>query len=651
MPHTLRAHTCRSTQRLQSASAPLPPGLASTLPLVSSAVVGLSALFPGSALAVAGEPVDACSPRVWILKAREDASCLRNGEHFVPASLSALEPGYTIQRLYSCEDQAALNSRLLSANANGLEPYYLLEFQGEHPPTEAPAVLGRASRVEFSCGVAGLSDSQYGSSATTIPTQPEHHSVLTGSADAVEGLTRRLCDSGDCAASNVSRPRVAVLDSGISPVVVPEVADEGWSALTGSGLPWLTDDHGHGSAVARLIADATGSLADLVSIQVLDGGGRGLQHQVAQGLVAAAGTFKADVLNLSLGWRRDDAVPEGSMPEYFQVALELMRFAPIQVIAAAGNRCGENESECEAFYPAALAPTLSAGGMSESNQASPQSVKFNTHLFAPSEGVCARVPTDNGLSARPARIGGTSMASAQVTGAYALLLAYRMAEAGVYRASQLSPSIREELVQALETDEFLDGYRLNLCTAMENLGIETGYCTAWEDVQGLDSLVSACGARDISTQITLDSLEDLKSFEYGELEVFALPGSELAVETIPPLDSEGEGAWCSGLWSAPTNPVCTSCDYCSNLTGNTVTVRVSGLQPDLTQFQLKVVTVEDRRIYFPLSGGSSALTSGLAIQLPGELSQDRVRELWLMGAPADYSVWYASPLARTGTCP
>ena len=154
-----------------------------------------------------------------------------------------------------------------------------------------------------------------------------------------------------------SRVTVAVVDTGVDAnqadlrgAVVP-----GANFVTPGAPP--ADDHGHGTAVAGIVAARSNNrqgmagicwLCSIMPVKVLDATGSGDDTQVAAGIVWAA-DHGAQVINLSLG-------APGSTPE-LTAALAYAANKGVVVVGAAGN-----SGATAPFYPAADGNVLSVAG-------------------------------------------------------------------------------------------------------------------------------------------------------------------------------------------------------------------------------------------------------------------------------------------------
>jgi subtilisin family serine protease len=212
-----------------------------------------------------------------------------------------------------------------------------------------------------------------------------------------------------------SRITVAVVDTGVD----LKQSDLQGALVAGAnfvsaGAPPI-DDHGHGTAVAGIIAarsnnrqGITGAcwLCMLMPVKVLDKTGSGDDTTIAAGIVWAA-DHNARVINLSLGG-------PGTTPE-LTAALAYAARKGVVVVAAAGN-----SGTTIPFYPAADANVLSVAATTSVDQ------PYNWTNFGPWVNVaapgCNIAPIVNGGYGT---FCGTSSASPLVAGIAALALSER----------------------------------------------------------------------------------------------------------------------------------------------------------------------------------------------------------------------------------
>lgn len=319
-----------------------------------------------------------------------------------------------------------------------------------------------------------------------VATNKPWHLAKTGLGSIGESMRTKACAGGNCPSI-----KVAVLDSGIDagtiehwqkefndwPVVVKGV----WNFQTRTKDGSLTDEAGHGTAVAGFILQASEATAELLSIRVLDGMGTGYEHNLVAGIEKALAE-KADILNMSFGFLARDKTTGrngAERPQYLADLLETALASGVRIFAAAGNTCGGPEDRTCQYYPAALGlkGLVSVGGMSYEGKPSQRGVT-GIDMYAPSELLCASVP--EALSSDfSLRLSGSSFATAQVSGAMALLTSWYAAEVG--RA--LSSADREALLGALTGGKPLSD-RLDLCQTITNLsgsglGRDLPQCSSW----------------------------------------------------------------------------------------------------------------------------------------------------------------------------
>lgn len=225
-------------------------------------------------------------------------------------------------------------------------------------------------------------------------------------------------------ASNVI---VAIVDSGIRPTHEDLAANlwsnpldgtPGFNALTGNHDPW--DDNGHGSHLAGIIGAVTDNAKGiaglawrvrLMACKFLDASGNGFNSD-AVACIEFARTNGAHIINLSWGASEFSAIVSN--------VIWSARADGILFTAAAGNNA--QNTDALPFYPASLAlDNLVAVGASTRTDASWSFSNYGATtvaLFAPGAAIYSTGFTND---FHYASRNGTSMASAAVAGALALL--------------------------------------------------------------------------------------------------------------------------------------------------------------------------------------------------------------------------------------
>lgn len=153
---------------------------------------------------------------------------------------------------------------------------------------------------------------------------------------------------------------IAIVDTGVSPHEDLPTLLPGWDFLNGDADP--SDDHGHGTAVAGVLASVAGNgqgtagvcwSCAVLPVKALGPDGYGTWSAVATGITWAADQG-ADVINLSLG------APGASMT--VKSAVEYARSRGAIVVAAAGNA-----GSTTPFYPADFPGVLAVAASDEND--------------------------------------------------------------------------------------------------------------------------------------------------------------------------------------------------------------------------------------------------------------------------------------------
>jgi|GEM_PF-602684 len=227
--------------------------------------------------------------------------------------------------------------------------------------------------------------------------------------------------------------RIAVLDTGVDathPDLNGSVVDR-VDFVEPNGTDAPLDPNGHGTVVAGLAAGsgiANASYAgvapgaDLIDVRVMDERGRAPASRIIEGIEYAV-EADADLIQISIGTSVDGSE---SIAESVQWATE----RGVVVVAAAGNlgrprTIGAPGRPVEAITVGAAdasggVATYSSRGPTLAGNLKPDLVAPGTDTVGPLAAGSGRVPVDE--AGRYTRMGGTSAATPQVTGAAALLL-------------------------------------------------------------------------------------------------------------------------------------------------------------------------------------------------------------------------------------
>lgn len=213
---------------------------------------------------------------------------------------------------------------------------------------------------------------------------------------------------------------VAIIDSGLSNAFA-EHSDatvlEGTNYLVAANHPDrhdVTDNVGHGTAVASIIADRNIGLAPevtLVPLKCFDKKNSTFAA-ITQAIYDAVDVYRCDVINLSLG--------ASSENDALKAAVEYALNQGVIVIAAAGNRTSSSPSTGSDpyYFPAAQDGVISVGAVNSGKTITNASTQ-NDRLFLTAPGYQVPILTVSGTYTTGS---GTSYAAPYVTAAAALAL-------------------------------------------------------------------------------------------------------------------------------------------------------------------------------------------------------------------------------------
>lgn len=268
---------------------------------------------------------------------------------------------------------------------------------------------------------------------------------------------------------------VAVVDTGLN-AAHPEFAGrivEGYDFVNFDADP--TDDHGHGTHVAGIIAAGANSVGmvgvcptcKIMPVKALNAGNSGTWSTVARGILYAI-EHDADVINLSLG------ASTGS--ETVRQAIVAAQEAGLIVVAAAGN-----SGSTAPHYPAAYPGVIGVSATDNNDTLWPLSNRGeNIDLAAPGYRIYS---TYHDLSTGGyAYMTGTSMATPFVAGLAALVLAYAPTVKTADETVALMTAGADDLGDG-GWDQLYGNGRINVCKTMAaTLDIDASTCYPNSDV-------------------------------------------------------------------------------------------------------------------------------------------------------------------------
>ncbi len=241
--------------------------------------------------------------------------------------------------------------------------------------------------------------------------------------------------------------KVGIIDTGISNTHPDLLANIKGGVNTINPRKSWSDDNGHGSHVAGIVAALNNSVGvvgvgpaiDLYAIKVLNSSGSGYLSDIIEGLQWAISN-NMKVVNLSLG--------SSTGNQSFHDAIIATKNAGIVVVAAAGNSGGS------VIYPAAYPEAIAVSAIDVNNAiASWSSRGPEVDLAAPGVSIYSAYKGN-----AYATLSGTSMASPHVAGAAALVLSMPVGSSDANSNNKWDPDEVQTKLQATAVDLGVAGF-------------------------------------------------------------------------------------------------------------------------------------------------------------------------------------------------
>ena len=329
---------------------------------------------------------------------------------------ASLLPGEKPFECNNCDHRGFENSRLIvkskykidsldaTNTVKGTDNIWILQFSSPHSAHEAYNYYLNKTSVDFVEPDRNVT--LYSSNSNYIsPLSEDEEEYLSWGPEYI-GFDK-LNESLLTKPSSLEEVVVAVVDSGVDPDhpllkgrVVPTKINTSSSGKRNDS----TDDLGHGTQVAGIIADSTINKIIIKPYKVIDFRGHGTVITVAAGINCAI-SDNVDVINVSIGFEEDS--------EVLKAAIDNAETKGITVVGAAGNDGTEN-----IYYPASYNNVIKVTAVNNMGVLANFSTYGNDVNFA-APGVNIKTSTLNG---KYTEVSGTSFAAPFVTAACASVL-------------------------------------------------------------------------------------------------------------------------------------------------------------------------------------------------------------------------------------
>jgi subtilisin family serine protease len=225
-------------------------------------------------------------------------------------------------------------------------------------PAEALPLLAADSRVE------AVSPNRVARATRADGKALMRTSVLAGAGYSGAGITVAVLDTG----VDYNHAELSPGGSDLSAKTI-----KGADVIDGDGDP--IDGEGHGTAVAGIIAGASGGVAPaakIYAVRILDNEGNGTGSQIIAGIndvvsrVSGGNPFNIKVVNMSLGGYFEDGLPpqpcDDDIPELAIPFATLVAAGVLPVVSGGNGGCTDGIA-----WPACITSTLAVGAVYDAN--------------------------------------------------------------------------------------------------------------------------------------------------------------------------------------------------------------------------------------------------------------------------------------------
>ncbi len=235
---------------------------------------------------------------------------------------------------------------------SGFENLWILQFKNPEDASKAYNYYSTRSGIEFV--EADTEITAFSTKVTPVELNAEEKEYLSWGAKHIgmDVLNQDIINKNISLSTTV----VAVIDTGVDPNhpfledrVIPTKINTSTSGIRNDS----TDDAGHGTQVAGVIADCTLDNVYIKPYKVLDKHGNGTTISVAAGINCAI-RDEVDVINISVGFEENS--------EFLRDAILNAEQNDITVVSSAGN-----DGTDTLFYPASYSSVLKISAINEKN--------------------------------------------------------------------------------------------------------------------------------------------------------------------------------------------------------------------------------------------------------------------------------------------
>ncbi len=289
-----------------------------------------------------------------LIISEEYKKTLPNGNNYIGECIEDEHNSFKTARLI-IKSENYIDTLNATSVISGYDDLWVLQFENEHEAADAYEYYSTRSGIEFveADREVTLSVGTSYPGAVIVAEEDKSEHLSWGPAHVgFDTFNKQVLEAG----TKLTETTVAVVDTGVDdehPFLKGRVIPTNINTSSSGTRNDSSDDHGHGTQVAGVIADCTLDGIYIKPYKVLDNRGKGTVITVAAGINCAV-KDGVDVINVSIGFEENSDV--------LAAAVDNAEKNDITVVAAAGN-----DGSDTIYYPSSYSSVIKVSATNENN--------------------------------------------------------------------------------------------------------------------------------------------------------------------------------------------------------------------------------------------------------------------------------------------